>query len=93
MGGRRREKHAMAGLNLEQLASREASDAVAEVGEASRRRRHAELDRGQRKREEAEEDVDQVGARVGEQHAIARPVDGEVNLDGIHGCSADYSYY
>lgn len=67
---------------LQQPTEAEVGHTLAEVREAAGRGRAcAEVKGGEGKREEAEEDFYKVGARVGEQHAVPRPVHGELDLD------------
>ena len=76
------EKHAVARITLQQVAAPELSHTLAEAGEAAgRRRAGAELHGRDWKRQEAEQHVDEVGARVGEKDAVPRAVHGELDLD------------
>ena len=71
----------MAGVSLEQLTLPEAVEAVAEAREAARRGRRAchDMQCGEGKDQEAEEEVHDVGPCVGEEHAVPRPVHGELH--------------
>jgi len=75
----------------QQLAFPKAVDALAEGREAAGRRRASdEPHGGEWQRHEAEQHVDKVGARIGEQNAVPRLVHGELDLDAAvgHGFTA-----
>ena len=87
----RPEKHAVARITLQQVAAPELSHTLAEAGEAAgRRRAGAELHGRDWKRQEAEQHVDEVGARVGEKDAVPRAVHGELDLDAGHSSLAQH---
>jgi hypothetical protein len=83
----------VARITLQQVAAPELAHTRAEAGEAAGRRlARAELHGRDWKRQEAEQHVDEVGARVGEQDAVPGAVHGEPDLDAGHSSLSPFCF-